>query len=305
MAKQITVTMMGAEGVGKTTLLATMYRELNSIKSEFNIVADNDTGTSLYKAYQTITEIINEQELHSQIRPFLPGTAGISEYRFECSFKNKKEFDFVFYDTKGGLLLSEDSDKTLKKFQARLKQSQVIINVVDGATYAAGSLLMADKVNLPIRVGEILNPILRDQEPRLILFVITKCEKWLDEKKEDQLLKSFEEGHKNVLNLINNNRWIRGLFLPVKTLGCYRFDYAENTGKDNEKLVFHRTNREFKPERIEQPLCEAFKFALAHYDRNRNLFNKIIQGISGRRKTFEKLRKELTCGEPYKVYRKT
>jgi GTPase SAR1 family protein len=305
MAKQITVTMIGAEGVGKTTLLATMYKELNSIKSKFSIVAKNDTGNLLAKAFQTIKETIKAQELHTEIIPFMPGTAGINEYRFECLFKSKREFDFVFYDTKGGLLSSEDSDKEFKKFKVRLKQSQVIINVIDGAAYVAGSRLMADEVNLPTRVGEILSPILRDEEPRLILFVITKCEKWLDEGEETQLLESFEERHANVLNLINNNRWTRGLFLPVKTLGCYRFNYVTRKGDDDEKLVFHRVNHEFKPEKIEQPLCEAFKFALGHYHRNRSPLNKIIQGISGRKKAFEESRKELTCGDPYKIYRKT
>ncbi len=61
MAAEFTVMMMGPEAVGKTTLLATMYKELAKIKSyaRFTFYANNDTGINLDNAYHWTMPIRN------------------------------------------------------------------------------------------------------------------------------------------------------------------------------------------------------------------------------------------------------
>ncbi len=63
MQKNIVMTMLGPEAVGKTTLLATMYNELAKIETTehgFHFAAVNDTGVDLETAYHKLSQIIEE-----------------------------------------------------------------------------------------------------------------------------------------------------------------------------------------------------------------------------------------------------
>jgi len=118
MSAEFTVMMMGPEAVGKTTLLATMYKELAKIESyaRFTFYADNDTGINLDNAYQKLSRII-EQPVFTSIKPLLEGTRGIIYHRFGINFKDKKELDLLFCDIAGGLLNVSASDQDFRAFQ--------------------------------------------------------------------------------------------------------------------------------------------------------------------------------------------
>ena len=90
MANRTVMIMVGPDGVGKTTLLATMYHELLSMDnlSGFQFAANEDTHHDLQEAYQKLSTIMT-QPTFIPTGSLLKGTAGIIERQFEVLLKNK------------------------------------------------------------------------------------------------------------------------------------------------------------------------------------------------------------------------
>ena len=143
--------MVGPDGVGKTTLLATMYHELSQLdnRSSFEFVASKDTQHDLEEAYQKLSNII-AQPSFTPTGPLLKGTAGLVERQFEIRFLGKKELDLVFCDIAGGILGAKKG-QDFEEFQAKLAQAIVIVNVIDGSALIEQS---ANK-NVPIEYDGI------------------------------------------------------------------------------------------------------------------------------------------------------
>ncbi|OQX04139.1 MAG: hypothetical protein BWK80_54175 [Desulfobacteraceae bacterium IS3] len=253
------IMLMGQEAVGKTTLLALMYKEFTR-NSHFPFVASNDTGIDLEEAYQKLCTII-EQPNFTQPPRLLPGTASVREYNF-----NIENREFVVYDTAGGLIMTKESDgraNDLEDFRNAISKASVIINVIDGAAMLEGNDFLADRVNSPTRVRDLLMRYKGGDGRCLILFVITKCEAWIKtEAGIDKLRKAFEDRHKVVLNWVGENPNRAGIFVPVKTLGCVEFSFKEGDG-EQEKLVFHKkTNLKFSQENVDKPMQYAVRFCM-------------------------------------------
>jgi len=253
------IMLMGQEAVGKTTLLALMYKEFTR-NSYFPFVASDDTGIDLEEAYQKLCTII-EQPNFTQPPRLLPGTASVREYNF-----NIENREFVVYDTAGGLLMTKESDgraNDLEDFRNAISKASVIINVIDGAAMLEGNDFLADRVNSPTRVRDLLMRYKGGDGRCLILFVITKCEAWIKtEAGIDKLRKAFEDRHKVVLNWVGENPNRAGIFVPVKTLGCVEFSFKEGDG-EQEKLVFHKkTNLKFSQENVDKPMQYAVRFCM-------------------------------------------
>lgn len=316
---EISVMLLGPSGVGKTTLLATMYKELgrtayhNEQESEhiksisnFDITAHQNTGNALDNDYEKLKTILKQPSFTPLNSP-LRGTQGIIEHKFKMSFGQQKLFDLVFYDIKGGLLHADDSDSDFRTFKKKLTQSYIIINVIDGAalmnSFTKHRETLHDDVNKPTKVRDLLKPVLDSGRPCIVLFVVNKCETWF--KEAQKLRDSFEERHREVINLIETRNKVAGMYIPVKTLGCVQFSRFEGED-DKEQMVFVRNYElDFKPEDVDQPLRHALSFALSHYHQNRNVLAKMFGNLSGKNTVF---RKSLTAFlgkcKAYKTYRR-
>lgn len=278
---EFTVMMIGPEAVGKTTLLATMYKELIKIKSyaRFAFIAASDTGNRLDEAYYKLSKI-TEQPTFTSISPLLEGTRGIIYHRFDISFKDRKELDLLFCDIAGGLINANETSQDFKTFKQLLNRSSVIVNVIDGAVMMEGSAIFSDKINKPSRIRDLLLPVLKKQQSHLILFVITKCEAWLNTNRDRaSLLKRFDERFKEVINLIEENSTNSvGVVMPVKTLGCVEFSRMEKVDDEEKAIFVRRANKDFAPEFVDQPLRYILSFVLSERDINRPWWERLFRG---------------------------
>jgi len=300
---ELTMMMLGASGVGKTTLLATMYMELKKMDSQaqFGFQAEDDTAIDLKEAFLKLQKIIWESNF-SKVERLLEGTAGITERKFSTLFEGKKEFDFSFHDYAGGLLELKNSDNSdVERVKTLLRNSLVIINVIDGASLMEGSTFLNEKINNPFLLSELLGKIIDDKQVKnkLVLFVITKCETWLkNDSGRKQLEQIFEKRHKEVLNVISNNpnKNSYAVLIPVKTLGCVEFSRVNHYEEgDDEEIVFvKKPGVLFKPEELEQPLRYALAFALSEQYQNMNIFTKLINRVTGKNKRFLPALKQFT-----------
>jgi GTPase SAR1 family protein len=274
--------MVGPDGVGKTTLLATMYHELLRLNnsSGFEFAASEDTHYDLQEAYKKLTTILR-QPTFTPTGPLLKGTAGIIERQLNILFKGKKELDLVFCDIAGGLIRADKNHPDWQDFNQRLEQAVVIIHVIDGSALIEGDELVSLKKNEPLQIYELLLSTLMDsQKDHLLLFVITKCETWLKSQTErNKLERRFEKHYEMLIQLIEKLDNVAGVLIPVKTLGCVEFTRIENKNNEKEMIFVRKPNLRFKPEKIEQPLRYAIAFALHEHNQNRGNWNKLMRWL--------------------------
>ena len=289
--------MLGPSGVGKTTMLTLMYKGLTAgnWRSSFGFAAEHDTAVAMGRAYNTLTEVLN-QPIFTRHERLLESTPGVIERNFRITFQGKQKFGVNFSDHGGGLIFESSTSVDFQQFKDKLQRAIVIINVLDGAALMEGSELFAKKINDPFMISELLRDALDDEQEHLVLFVITKCEAWLKDSDGRQALqKKFEASHKEVLDLIQNNdrQNVIGIFMPVKTLGCVEFSEVKKFGEPNEEIIFIRKpGVPFHYEGIEQPLRYALLFALSQHPKIKGWWDTLVDSLTGHDKLFKKALKE-------------
>jgi hypothetical protein len=299
--------MVGPDGVGKTTLLATMYHELsilNAHRSAFELLASQDTHDDLQEAYQKLTTIVT-QPTFTPTGPLLKGTKGLIERQFEIVFKGKKELDLIFCDIAGGIIQADESDYDFKEFKNRLEQAVVIINVIDGSTLIEGDDLLSAQKNNPRQIEKLLQPILTNQQNHLVLFVITKCEAWLkNETTKKRLEKAFETHYEIMLKWLKHVENVVGVLIPVKTLGCVEFTRIDSHGTEQQMIFMRKPNLKFRPENTDQPLRYALAFALLQHNQNRSQWNQFVRWLFNEDIAFKKALTEFAqgCSQTFKIY---
>jgi energy-coupling factor transporter ATP-binding protein EcfA2 len=285
MLNEMVMMVIGPEGVGKSTLLATMYQEFINTPNDslLGVVATKETKRALEESYQKLSEIVTQPVFTPVSRRLLPSTANMIPYQFEVTFKGKKELAVKCYDCAGELVLAEvEEDQGFKVFKTKLAQAVVIVNVIDGAALMEGNQASSDKINQSRRIYELLHPVLTNDKNHLILFVITKCEAWLKGNKSarQKLQEVFEKRYRRLLTLIKDCPNVVGVLMPVKTLGCVEFSHIEGRGETGKLIFVKKANLAFAPTNTAQPLRYALAFALSQHDRRRSLWLKLLQRFS-------------------------
>ncbi|MBA4192652.1 MAG: hypothetical protein C0467_32190 [Planctomycetaceae bacterium] len=291
----INMIMLGPSGVGKSSLLATMYREIGRMSTDFSLRPEEATQDNLDAAYHNLSRVM-DQTVFAPVEGLLQGTQGFIEHQFEVVFKGTKEFDLVFHDFRGGGMMRSGAD--LDTLKAKVARSHVIFNVLDSvALMEVSDDPREDELNGHDRVKTLLEKTFQQDEKYLIVFVLVKCETYIKTAScREQLAKRFEERHRSVLRLIERlnetSRNVVGVLIPAITLGCVEFSRIENGN-----FIFERTHRSFEPRDVDQPLRYALAFALSHVQEVQTLwsaickpgesvFSAIIRNMSGRRSAF-------------------
>lgn len=285
MLNEMVMMVIGPEGVGKSTLLATMYQEFINTPNDslFEVVTTKETKQALEESYQKLSEIVTQPVFTPVSHRLLPSTANMIPYQFEVTFKGKKELAVKCYDCAGELVLAEvEEDQEFNVFKTKLAQAVVIVNVIDGAALMEGNQAISDKINQSRRIYELLHPILTNDQNHLILFVITKCEVWLKGHKSarQKLQEVFEKRYRRLLALMKDCHNVVGVLMPVKTLGCVEFSHIEGRGETGKLVFVKKANLAFAPTNTAQVLRYALAFALSQHNRKRSVWLKLLQRFS-------------------------
>jgi len=282
--REIHMTMLGPSRVGKSSLLATIYRHINNMGANFHLKPNDETHDRLDAAYHDLGKVI-EQPSFTFVEKLLEGTAGFIEYRLEVFFRQTHEFDLIFHDFRGEAMMESGSDLvTLRK---KIARSHVIFNVLDAVSLMEVGPILGDERNGHERAKTILHKALQPNEKYLLLFVLVKCESYVKTaSSREQLIKRFEERHAPVLRLIDElnqtNKNVVGVLIPVITLGCVKFKKIDSEGN----YVFVRTPGDFAPREVDQPLRYALAFALHHVDQNRGFWEYFWRLLTGEKALF-------------------
>jgi len=301
--REIHMIMLGPGRVGKSSLLATIYHEINKLKVGFELIPIGETKDRLEASYRELSSVM-EREVFVPVDDLVKGTRGFVEYRLEVTFRQSRVFDLVFHDFRGGALTETGND--LNTLREKVEKSHVIFNLLDAVTLMElDTKDEYERRNAHEKVSQLLHRALQPNEKYLILFVLVKCESYIKTaSSRERLVKRFEERHAPVLQLINNrnltSRNVVGLLIPVITLGCVEFKKIDSEGN----YIFDRNHRDFEPREVDQPLRYALGFALNRVEENRGFFSDLWRYLSGEGKAFNQALKDF-CKQHktgYKVY---
>lgn len=262
----INCTMLGARGVGKTSLLASMYKELKQILQDFDklsIASDGKTAAQLQDRIGELENLANET-ICKVVVDGIEGTKDERWFGFEMARPGEMPHTKInFCDFPGGWLNSDSPN--LHRVERLCEKSHAIMLAIDTPPLIEKEGQFNEFANRKSQIIEILKKTVNDKEPRLIILAPVRCEKYLQDKALKKSL--LEIVKKQYSELIAHFRRLENVCLaviPVQTVGCLQFYSMEFENEKLAKIRFRkrRPDAKYLPVNCEQPLMLLLSFCL-------------------------------------------
>ena len=267
--KDLSFTVLGPSGCGKTTLLACMNECFSSLMPGSFEAGDSQTFKLLTEAYRKL-----EHDAHDDGESlFFTGGIDGTDTDHHCSFNvnaGRTHIPLKFSDFPGEWLDPRNPDNSAKYSEVEriARSSSVIIAVIDSPYIMHRGNLYSSQAGIP-EIEHVIENSLTD-DGKLILLVPVKCERYLENDRDAELLRETVKKHfARTIALAGASSSYYGkaavCILPVKTMGNVMFARFEE--KDGRTLQVYRRiiGRRFKPEHTDQPLRYAMSFLLEQY----------------------------------------
>ena len=285
--KEINVLMLGHRGVGKTTILASLYYEFskNLFNKSISLRADSNTRENLSKASTDLKEQLQLDDFIFEHK--LKGTTGINRYNFYLEDKEKtKIVDLKFTDIAGGDVIGNTD-----KIGVEIKKSDIILIPIDATAMIEKDeegVNYHDRINKPEEIEILLGEIIQTDKEKMVIFIPVKSESYFE--KLSDLERIFNQKYKSILDKLKNKDNILTLYIPIKTIGDIKFKEIQK--KEKTPLYIFKPlkfDASYNPEYVEQIFILILLFTFAQKYKNAKFWET-------------KLKKDLE--EIYKEYRK-
>ncbi|MDY6804208.1 MAG: hypothetical protein SXA11_10430 [Cyanobacteriota bacterium] len=271
---EIVTTMLGASGVGKTTLLTSIYEEFKKIDKEvnFKFLPDSATDEILQKNLEELKSMGDEITAKEGARG-IAGTAAVAgpdslpKFIFDLCKKNKGKkgselLRLTFRDYPGSYVLSSNpvGREFLKKL---LRESAAAIVSIDSPAaiephqpdplnnknwnLRKDSGKWHEARNHPKEILELFQSAYsRLDEPKLVILAPVKCETYVQTPEAAvKLLECVKDKYAPLLKFLGDpsrRDKIAVVHAPIQTVGCLFFSriYCENFNKP--RFVFRKNN---------------------------------------------------------------
>jgi len=272
------ITMLGPRGVGKTSLLVSLY-------DQFQAVA----GGRLALTPADLTTRVEMQAYRESLRAFArgydhdPGIAGNARIRthlfgFGTPGRVKPEMTLRFTDIPGGLLTQAVATTETAMLDRALRRSGVIFLAVDSPALMEVDGQYNEETNKPDHVTEFVRDALVREANRLIVLVPLKCEKYVaTEQGTLDLVAKLEKSYAQLINEATR-RGAAVVITPVQTVGSMRFSmYEIEHGQHRAVFRLARTGvNTYTPKDNDQPVRWMLRFALNAYRKRPRWFGEIL-----------------------------
>jgi GTPase SAR1 family protein len=270
-----TITMVGPSGVGKTSLLASMYEHIKEEVGElgFSFVAKNagergrlDESTEELKKFAEAKGVRVSGKL---------GTSQTTEhhsYEFILHYTDRSkhipDITIEFMDIPGGTFLGKGNHQATDEALAR---SQVFMIAVEAWTIMECEGRFHDAINKPKLIGDALERALNKfeeaQPPPLVVFVLVKSEKYLHSGKINELTNQTKVHYKKTIEILTKRK-VPMAICAVETVGGVELS-AVDVGQDKDGNITYATGNfirkksiGYQPKHCEIPLRLVFELAL-------------------------------------------
>ena len=183
--KQVNILMMGGKRCGKTTVLASMYGEINKALAGTNLrleVETPQTEQELIKARYSIQRKMDDFKTPlTRVEVDDNPTSALKTYSFRLVVEGGSKIPFKIHDIPGEWL----TDSHQKEVRNLVKDCQVIIIAIDtpylfSKMTSKGYGIYHEEYNKPMEIANFFKNSLSVEniEDRMILFVPIKCERY-------------------------------------------------------------------------------------------------------------------------------
>lgn len=305
---QLQITMLGPRGVGKSSLLACMYRTFGSVAAASDL--------KLLAANSRIAQLLDERYrlMLSHLHKVRGDDGLVATERAECydftlsPRRGTWKLDLSFHDFPGGWL-DDQAAPEYKSVVECLQGSDAILLAID-----TPSLMVSDSFGPAVvwheernRVASVLE-MFRNigdvlSEPKLVLLAPIKCERWVQTTHErEHLLDQVRRGYRELLSELGIHPTVTAVIMPIETLGNLHWRARRwLPGFEGRELqdVFRPSGcgadgrAAHLPRHIEQPLLYVLSFALRRLETELGCrHGELAEWLNGRnagRKLLDKL----------------
>lgn len=280
------ITMLGARGVGKTSVLTSMYNNMNTAVNDtrLHIVADSGTDSILHRKTDDLKKMFfNGNSINDEVQSGIAGDSTVSTFEFDFGMNTEKiNMGLEIKDYPGEYVRLEPD--TVKRY---IEESNAILVAVDtphlmecDGKYNEGKNYTSVITNF---FKETLNS---ESSEKLIMLVPLKCEKYYHNGEIDDVKEKIKETYAELLDFLkdkNNTNGLKGKFAcvitPILTVGEIIFDgFSESDGVIDEIEVsdgiaipqkvnykYLKAGAAYSPEYCEQPLYYLLSFISKQY----------------------------------------
>ncbi|MDY7007839.1 MAG: hypothetical protein SWX82_28860 [Cyanobacteriota bacterium] len=267
MPQELKIAMMGASGVGKTSLLTAMYEQFDKTigQTDLQLTPDEESNAVLQERLGELKGLLDDFEATGGIE----GDSEPSSFIFDLGKKGAKpSLRLNFQDFPGGWLSSNATSEQRQFVKELLENSVAILIAVDTPALMEVKGKWHELQNRPTQIKNLFASVYQEMKsPRLVIFAPVRCEKYMQNTTSaSNLLRSIKEGYADLLALFRAqtlNPWVTTVVTPVQTVGTVvfsRIDVKEN----RPHFYFHKISHEaeYDPQDSDQPLRYLLRFVL-------------------------------------------
>jgi hypothetical protein len=289
----ITAAMLGSVGVGKTTLLASMYERFADVVGSIALDIRPNRETSLQ--LQTYIDTLQQLPADVKVEAALDGTREVRRHNFAVGSTGQQPvFTLQFIDYSGQYVTHKDYEFREQVSQA-LAASDVMLVAIDAPALIEENGRFHTRINADMQVTHEIKELLsRSADSKLIILTLLKCETYLlTEQSTKRLIDRVTEAYHPLLSYIGTDAIrprVGCVLAAVKTIGPIKLYEIDSTNP--EKLVFRfrttKVNAVYAPEDTDQPLRYLLRFVINKYrSESRPAYRVIWDRITGLDANFE------------------
>ncbi|NJN65711.1 MAG: hypothetical protein HC884_02865 [Chloroflexaceae bacterium] len=275
MTATVQITMLGGSGVGKTSLLTSMYEQFNATVGVTNLQLTPDLESSA---------ILSDRlaELKSLLEDFeatagqgILKTAQKRLFQFDIGQSGRRpSLSLQFVDYLGEWIDADATPEEKLQVLNLLRESRVVLVAIDAAALMEENRRWNEKINRTQQVTDLFKRAYQGvYEPRMVLLAPVKCEKYLShEQAAAELQETIKKEYRSLLNFLASGvlkEKVAVVITPVQTVGSVIFSRIEV--RNREPHFFFRKVRYdsvYSPKDSDQPLRYLLRFLLSmHYRR--------------------------------------
>lgn len=289
----INIMMIGGRRCGKTSVLASMQNSFDKVfgKSNLTIEADMDSMLTLSEKMDEIQGLYALKNTTPRFTPDDNPTEQITEYHLSISLKSKPKgkIDYNFIDFPGEWIQSKEHVteverlvKTSEVFVVAIDTPHLMEEAPDNEPESVG--IYNEKQNRCKMVCEFLKKVPLEGNPKMVIFVPLKSEKYQIENKMELVNKRVKTAYASFFDYIDNDhnrKKCTVVISPIFTLGTVQFTRFKREGAEiilHEKYLtpkyplYSFTDKATnvpEPQYCEQPLLYVLYYLLKAAQKNR------------------------------------
>lgn len=294
----ITIAMVGPRGVGKTSLLAAMYRELDAELEKLHctlVTSPGPTQEHILSRQQELENIaVGGGKITVNAADGVDGTAEQREYTFHLDVSHGGDPELVlrFVDLPGGWYTGQGNFGQADELLGNAHVSLLAVDataLVEGASQS-GPGKYHNQINAPKHIREAYKRALsRLNEDHVVVLTLIRAETYLQKNpnREAELFQRAQEAYCDLASSLAQNRisQVPIYACAVETVGSLIFNrFSEINGAPVAEF-YRQQGRGYSPSRCAEPLRLALRFGL------QKAMDEAFKDIAKKRTFFNWLRK--------------